>query len=93
MTIHLKDGRNLFLNFREKAPLKATPKMFQDADGNVVEGQQHRQLSRRGHPGAGDGFRHRAEGLRHDVAEAGHRAGDQAGARGLHPQAGRCRQP
>jgi gamma-glutamyltranspeptidase/glutathione hydrolase len=36
MTIHLKDGRDLFLNFREKAPLKATPTMFQDADGNVV---------------------------------------------------------
>ncbi|MGN6313167.1 MAG: gamma-glutamyltransferase [Rhodanobacteraceae bacterium] len=36
MTIHLKDGRNLFLNFREKAPLKATPTMFQDAQGNVV---------------------------------------------------------
>ena len=36
MTIHLKDGRNLFLNFREKAPAKATPTMFQDADGNVV---------------------------------------------------------
>ncbi|HEY8229704.1 MAG TPA: gamma-glutamyltransferase, partial [Rhodanobacteraceae bacterium] len=24
MTIHLKNGQNLFLNFREKAPLKAT---------------------------------------------------------------------
>ena len=36
MTIHLKDGRNLFLNFREKAPAKATPTMFQDAHGNVV---------------------------------------------------------
>ena len=36
MTMHLKDGRNLFLNFREKAPLKATPTMFQDARGNVV---------------------------------------------------------
>jgi gamma-glutamyltranspeptidase/glutathione hydrolase len=36
MTIHLADGRNLFLNFREKAPLKATPTMFQDAHGNVV---------------------------------------------------------
>ncbi|HEV7122968.1 MAG TPA: gamma-glutamyltransferase, partial [Rhodanobacter sp.] len=33
MTIHLKDGRNLFLDFREKAPLKATPTMFQDAAG------------------------------------------------------------
>ncbi|HEY2396988.1 MAG TPA: gamma-glutamyltransferase [Rudaea sp.] len=36
MTIHLEDGRNLFLNFRERAPLKATPTMFQDAQGNVV---------------------------------------------------------
>ncbi|HZZ13152.1 MAG TPA: gamma-glutamyltransferase, partial [Paraburkholderia sp.] len=36
ITMHLKDGRNLFLNFREKAPLKATPNMFQDAQGNVV---------------------------------------------------------
>ncbi|MGH8179743.1 MAG: gamma-glutamyltransferase, partial [Steroidobacteraceae bacterium] len=34
--MHLKDGQNLFLNFREKAPLKATPTMFQDADGHVV---------------------------------------------------------
>src|SRR5579875_514948 len=39
MTIHLKDGRNLFLNFREKAPLKATPGMFQDAHGDVVPGR------------------------------------------------------
>jgi len=36
MTIHLGDGRDLFLNFREKAPLKATPTMFQDPAGNVV---------------------------------------------------------
>lgn len=38
MTIHFKDGRNVFLNFREKAPLKATPTMFQDAEGNLVPG-------------------------------------------------------
>ncbi|HKT41824.1 MAG TPA: gamma-glutamyltransferase, partial [Rhodanobacteraceae bacterium] len=30
MTIHLANGQNLFLNFREKAPLKATPNMFLD---------------------------------------------------------------
>src|SRR5579875_700280 len=39
MTIHLANGRNLFLNFREKAPLKATSTMFLDAKGNVVEGR------------------------------------------------------
>src|SRR5690348_6847071 len=38
MTIHFKDGRNVFLDFREKAPLKATPTMFQDAGGNLVPG-------------------------------------------------------
>ena len=36
MTLHLANGRSLFLNFREKAPLKATPTMFQDAEGKVV---------------------------------------------------------
>lgn len=39
MTIHLRNGQNLFLNFREKAPQKATSTMFQDADGNVVPGR------------------------------------------------------
>lgn len=36
MTIHLKNGENLFLNFREKAPGRATPGMFLDAHGEVV---------------------------------------------------------
>lgn len=39
MTLHLADGRNLFLDFREKAPLAATPTMMQDAQGNVVAGR------------------------------------------------------
>ncbi|MFT3986275.1 gamma-glutamyltransferase [Aestuariivirga sp.] len=36
-TLHLKDGRDIFLNFREKAPLAATPDMFLDAKGQVIE--------------------------------------------------------
>ncbi|MHC1479519.1 gamma-glutamyltransferase [Frateuria aurantia] len=36
LVAHLADGHNLFLDFREKAPLKATPTMFQDAQGQVV---------------------------------------------------------
>ena len=36
MLIHLEGGRNVFLDFREKAPLRATPTMFQDANGRVV---------------------------------------------------------
>ena len=39
MLVHLADGRNVFLDFREKAPLKATPTMYQDAQGNVVPGR------------------------------------------------------
>ena len=34
MTIHLADGRNTFINFREKAPLAARADMFLDARGN-----------------------------------------------------------
>jgi gamma-glutamyltranspeptidase / glutathione hydrolase len=56
MTIHLKDGRNLFLNFREKAPAKATPTMFQDADGNVVEGRSTDSYLGVGVPGTVMGF-------------------------------------
>jgi gamma-glutamyltranspeptidase/glutathione hydrolase len=36
MTIHLADGRNTFINFREKAPLAARPDMFLDAGGDAV---------------------------------------------------------
>jgi gamma-glutamyltranspeptidase/glutathione hydrolase len=36
MTIHLADGRNVFINFREKAPSAARAEMFLDAQGNVV---------------------------------------------------------
>jgi gamma-glutamyltranspeptidase / glutathione hydrolase len=36
MTIHLADGRNAFINFREKAPSAARADMFLDAQGNVA---------------------------------------------------------
>jgi gamma-glutamyltranspeptidase/glutathione hydrolase len=36
MTIHLADGRNTFINFREKAPAGARAGMFLDAQGNLV---------------------------------------------------------
>src|SRR4051794_35292676 len=35
-TLHLADGRNIFLNFRERAPAAATESMFLDAEGKVV---------------------------------------------------------
>ncbi len=36
MTIHFANGKTTFLNFREKAPLKAKRNMFLDAKGNVI---------------------------------------------------------
>jgi gamma-glutamyltranspeptidase / glutathione hydrolase len=36
MTIHLADGRNTFINFREKAPLAARADMFLDQKGDPV---------------------------------------------------------
>jgi gamma-glutamyltranspeptidase / glutathione hydrolase len=38
MVLHMADGRDSFLNFRETAPAAATPNMFLDADGNVIKG-------------------------------------------------------
>jgi len=38
MLIHLANGPDRFINFRERAPLKATPGMYLDASGNVVSG-------------------------------------------------------
>src|ERR1700760_1812135 len=38
MTIRFADGRNTFLDFRERAPLAATRNMYLDKDGNVVKG-------------------------------------------------------
>lgn len=36
MTIHLENGQNFFLNFREKAPLLANKNMFLDAHGKLI---------------------------------------------------------
>ncbi len=36
MTLHLADGRQTFIDFRERAPLAATADMFLDEAGNVI---------------------------------------------------------
>ncbi|WHZ19198.1 MAG: gamma-glutamyltransferase family protein [Rhodanobacteraceae bacterium] len=56
MTLHLADGRNLFLDFREKAPLAATPDMMQNAEGKVVKGRSTRTWLGVGVPGTVMGF-------------------------------------
>ncbi|HTW29321.1 MAG TPA: gamma-glutamyltransferase [Acetobacteraceae bacterium] len=38
MTLHLADGRETVINFRERAPLRATPDMYLDKQGRVIPG-------------------------------------------------------
>jgi gamma-glutamyltranspeptidase/glutathione hydrolase len=56
MTLHLADGKNLFLDFREKAPLAATPDMMQNAAGKVVKGRSTKTYLGVGVPGTVMGF-------------------------------------
>ena len=51
MVIHLADGRNTFINFREKAPLAARADMFLDARGNPVSAKSVRGFLAAGVPG------------------------------------------
>src|SRR5438105_4536468 len=48
MTIHLKDGRETFINFRETAPAAASAAMYLDAAGKPID-----ELSRYGYRAAG----------------------------------------
>ena len=56
MTLHLADGHNLFLDFREKAPLAATPDMMRNAAGKVVKGRSTKTYLGVGVPGTVMGF-------------------------------------
>jgi len=38
MLIHLKDGRDISIDYREKAPISAFKDMYLDSNGNVVDG-------------------------------------------------------
>lgn len=51
MLIHLANGKNTFLNFREKAPLKASADMYLDSKGNVIPGASTRTYKAVGVPG------------------------------------------
>jgi gamma-glutamyltranspeptidase/glutathione hydrolase len=56
MTLQLADGRKTFLDFREKAPLAATPNMYLDTAGNVVKGLSTNGYLAVGVPGSVAGF-------------------------------------
>jgi gamma-glutamyltranspeptidase/glutathione hydrolase len=51
MTLQLADGRKTFIDFREKAPLAATPDMYLDAEGKVIKGASVQGYLSAGIPG------------------------------------------
>lgn len=61
MLVHLEDGRDIFINFREKASLNATKDMYLDADGNVVSGASTQTYLGVGVPGTVMGLEHARE--------------------------------
>lgn len=52
MLIRMADGKVHFLDYREKAPAAATPDMFLDAQGNVIEGASDIGYKASGVPGS-----------------------------------------
>src|SRR6476661_10248797 len=58
MTIPLADGRQTFIDFREKAPLAATADMYLDKDGNVIKGASTGGHLAVGVPGTVAGMQH-----------------------------------
>jgi gamma-glutamyltranspeptidase/glutathione hydrolase len=38
MLVRMHDGRERFIDFRERAPFRATPSLYQDKNGNVIPG-------------------------------------------------------
>jgi gamma-glutamyltranspeptidase/glutathione hydrolase len=51
MLIHLANGKNTFINFREKAPLAAKPDLYLDQQGNVIPNKSLFGYSAVGVPG------------------------------------------
>src|SRR5438132_9526154 len=61
MTIQLADGRKTFLDFREKAPLAATPNMYLDGSANVIKGASTKGHLAVGVPGTVAGLEYARE--------------------------------
>ena len=61
MLVHTADGRDIFINFREKASLNATKDMYLDAQGEVIPGASTRSWLGIGVPGTVMGLEYARE--------------------------------
>ena len=90
-TLHLADGRDLFINFREKAPLAATETMYLDAAGEVVPDLSLKGYLAIGVPGSVLGLDTLLQKFGTMPRADGDGACHQTCRRRFHPQSGRCR--
>ena len=91
MVIHLADGRETFINFRETAPAAAREAMYLDAKGNAIKDLSLYGYLAAGVPGTVMGLDRALSRIRHAAARQGHGARDRACARRLHSLARRHR--
>ena len=82
MTVHLADGTDTFINFRETAPAAASANMYLDADGKVKKDASLYGYLAAGVPGTVLGMETARE-VRQAEPRTGAGAGYQAGARRL----------
>ncbi|MGE5437923.1 MAG: gamma-glutamyltransferase [Syntrophothermus sp.] len=52
MVIHTKDGKDITIDYREKAPLTAFKDMYLDKEGNVIPGMSENGVTSAGVPGS-----------------------------------------
>ena len=84
MTIVFADGRETFIDFREKAPLAATRDMYLDKNGDVVKGLSTKSYLAVAVPGTVGGLEYAREKYGTMTARGTHRPRDKAGRGGLH---------
>ena len=78
-TIHLANGKDTFINFREKAPAAASANMYLDADGNVIPEPFAPWLQGGGRARHRDGHGEDAQRIWHHEPRPGDGAGHQTG--------------
>ena len=82
-TIHLANGKDTFINFREKAPLAASANMYLDAKGNIIPMASLYGYQAVAVPGTVMGFQKMLDEYGTMKRDAGDGARDQAGRAGL----------
>ena len=91
MLVRMHDGRERFIDFREKAPLRANPRNVSRCRGQRHSEGEHERVSGNRRSRHRDGHGTRTHGVRDDVTRAADGAGNLACRERLSRAARRCR--